>query len=236
MKANSFFTIQHCITLRFLLTLFTLHFSLFISLAQSVQEQQARQRAAEFFHSRYEVRDTRYENTSKLELAYTAAEQKLYVYNHVENGGFVIVAGDERAENSILGWSDNGPFDYEKAPCGLKALLEQYAEGISHILSRNSKLEHPKSTLAPSKTVGPLLTTQWSQWEPYNGQCPAMNEGYMPPTGCVATAMAQIMNYWQWPKQGYGAHQNSCDTKEYRDFTKSHYDWNNMLNTYSEGS
>ena len=152
--------------------------------AQTVSEQQARQTAAEFYQAH---------GANK---AYEAPHQELYVFNNPEETGFVIVAGKETS-TPILGWSDNGPFDYDKAPCALKALLEQYAEGIR----RYEGAETPR-TAAPSKNAprksetnaarGPLLTTQWSQWEPYNGQCPVI--------------------------------------------TKSHYDWDNMLDTYSEGN
>ena len=216
--------------------------------AQTVSEQQARQIASEFYQAHessksYEARSNKpYKSPtpSTLRKAYEAPQQALYVFNSPEETGFVIVAGKETS-TPILGWSDNGPFDYDKAPCGLKALLEQYAEGIRRYEGAETPRTAAPSKNAPRKSetnvvVGPLLTTQWNQWEPYNGQCPVMNGGYMPPTGCIATAMAQIMNYWQWPKQGCGAHQNSTETKEYRDFTKSHYDWDNMLNTYSEGN
>lgn len=71
-----------------------------------------------------------------------------------------------------------------------------------------------------STTVGPFLTTNWGQWYPYNYLCPVSQTSYSPdgfkPTGCVATAMAQVMYYWKAPVQynynimpltanGYGA-------------------------------
>jgi len=59
--------------------------------------------------------------------------------------------------------------------------------------------------------ISPLLRTQWGQGSPYNLLCPTI-AGKHCQTGCVATAMAQVMNFHQWPKEGF--------------------DWGNMLNLY----
>ncbi len=77
--------------------------------------------------------------------------------------------------------------------------------------------------------VSPLLKTTWSQWAPYNNLCP---EGC--PTGCVITATAQVMNYWQWPKSGFGTATNEA-TGVTVDFSQSTYDWGKMKNNYAEG-
>jgi hypothetical protein len=53
--------------------------------------------------------------------------------------------------------------------------------------------------------AGPLLTTDWNQWTPYNDHCPVGNGGRCP-VGCTITATAQIMNYWEWPPRGIGSH------------------------------
>ena len=114
--------------------------------AQTVSEQQARQIAAEFYqtHSSHEARSNKpYKSPtpSTLRKAYEAPQQALYVFNSPEETGFVIVAGKE-GSTPILGWSDNGPFDYDKAPCGLKALLEQYAKGLSRREERGERREN----------------------------------------------------------------------------------------------
>ncbi len=74
--------------------------------------------------------------------------------------------------------------------------------------------------------VAPLLKTSWSQWTPYNNLCPESC-----PTGCVITATAQVMNYWQWPKSGFGTATNE-GTGITVDFSKSTYDWEKMKNNY----
>ena len=190
----------------------------------NITEEQAREIASEFFFSRgYEGTEVRgYEDSlsegnlapsyprtpasPNIKLAYQAPKQKLFVFNDTERKGFVIVSGNEQAENPILGWSDNGPFDYEKAPCGLKALLAHYA----HLAPSHPRTSALSTNNAPRKTeVEPLLTTQWNQSAPYNNQCPVNAWGEHMVTGCVITAMAQVMNYYQWPKQGRGKHTNT---------------------------
>ena len=54
-----------------------------------------------------------------------------------------------------------------------------------------------------STQVGPLLTSTWNQRGPYNGNCP-MGDGGRTVTGCLATAVAQILNYHEWPSSGTG--------------------------------
>ncbi|MFH1419517.1 MAG: C10 family peptidase, partial [Planctomycetota bacterium] len=92
--------------------------------------------------------------------------------------------------------------------------------------------------------VGPLLTTDWHQSGPYNNQCP-MGDGGRTVVGCVATAAAQIMRYYQWPPYGEGDHtywwdgDDSCGGSTsgaslYADFSDS-YDWANMPNDCDGG-
>ena len=83
--------------------------------------------------------------------------------------------------------------------------------------------------------MAPLLTTQWNQSAPYYNQCPVNAWGEHMVTGCVITAMAQVMNYYQWPKQGRGKHTNTGSFPDYVqtcNFTDSHYDWDNMIDNY----
>ena len=96
--------------------------------------------------------------------------------------------------------------------------------------------------------VGPLITTKWDQDSPYYDLCPGTgtNKAY---TGCVATAMAQVMNYWQWPVKGTGSHSyqpldpnsdTGAKSKRYgvqsADFGSTTYDWANMLDKYTSGA
>jgi len=78
------------------------------------------------------------------------------------------------------------------------------------------------------KEVKPLLTTNWHQNSPYNTYTPILESKHAP-VGCVATAMAQIMAYHQWPKKGIGTHTNSNNTSLTTNFNTT-YNWINMSN------
>ena len=157
---------------------------------------------------------------------------ELYVFNTPDNTGFVIVAGDNRANGPVLGYSDRGAFDMEKAPDGLRYLLNFYARGIAYMRETGEGVVTDKQSQwaaagLPSK-VEPLLNTSWSQNSPYNDDCP------LGPTGCVATALAQIMNYHKWPKQGSGQHTNLNFSGQSVNFSESTYDWAYMPNNNTE--
>lgn len=82
--------------------------------------------------------------------------------------------------------------------------------------------------------VGPLLTTQWYQMSPYNMYCPSGTK-----TGCVATAMAQVLKYWNYPAFGKGSHSYSDDTGYpdlSADFGDTRYDWQHMPNRLTGSS
>ena len=126
--------------------------------------------------------------------------------------GFVLVSGDE-----VLGWCDHGTYDPNNMPPMLKDMLARYPKPVE-VKPRKAV----RKVQAAYDVVKPLIKTQWSQWSPYNDQCP---KGC--PTGCVITAIAQIMNYWQWPETGFGTHTHSGIDVTI-DYSKRHYDWKNM--------
>ncbi len=93
----------------------------------------------------------------------------------------------------------------------------------------------PSKTLAATEalSIGPLLTTTWSQEDPYNLQCPTASSGCRTIVGCVATAGAQILNYWGRPAVGTGSTSypwlnGASYVTLSRDFSQSAYDWANM--------
>ena len=165
-----------------------------------------------------------------------------YVFNADE--GFVIVSADD-SYHPILGYSEKGRFDHDTAPDGMLFMLGQLSreidqciiEGIattSDIACRWKNLEQ-SGTLGNQKNipmVGPLMLTKWDQGAPYNiyvpGGCP---------TGCVATAMAQLMKYWEWPVQGTGEHSYQWNGQTLSaNFGETTYDWANMLYNYNLGT
>ena len=201
--------------------------------AEDISEEQARQIAVQFWGD--STPSTARRAAASLLLTYQPEGSEFYVFNRTGGDGWVIVAGDNGASPTILAYSDKGSFDYNKSPDATKTILTGYTKSIQDL--RQSGISESIPSKAPKRAaiiVAPLLKTSWNQNTPYNNQCPTADEGGgRCPTGCVATAIAQIMNYWQWPKQGYGKHTNT-DNNETRDFSQSTYDWDNMLDSYSD--
>ena len=185
-------------------------------------------------------------------LAYTVkslrnndTHNNVYVINLGEDQGFVVVSGETGTTAAVLGYCDQGTFSYDDAPCNLKALLQQYAGQID-CLRENRNLTPRSSLLAPrssSSVIGnvvvePFVTTKWNQGTPFNDLCPMLDGKTHTVTGCTATAMAQIMAYWKYPRQGRGQHSYSynsgvTNTVTYSaDFSQSFYNWDNMLDNY----
>ena len=155
----------------------------------------------------------------------TPVKDNVYVVNLGNDQGFVIVSGESGAEANVLGYCDHGSFSYDDAPIQLKDLLGYYTEAIDSLRrspagpARTRAAQEWPSNLG-SIIVEPLLTTTWDQGAPYNYHCP---EGAV--TGCYPTALAQVMNYWKWPKESMGKVGD-------KDFSGHVYDWDNMLDYY----
>ena len=180
---------------------------------------------------------------SELELAYKSAGDELYVFTAAEGTGYVLVAGDDLMP-AILGYSDSGVFRADAIPENMQAWLDEYAAQVRYLQS------HPEAKLNASTNIGskagnvyPLLgEIKWNQGNPYNLLAPTYSDGTMQcATGCVATAMAQIMRYHKYPEKGTGSYsytapvnKDSSDMRTFSvDFSKSTYDWGNMLPAYS---
>lgn len=131
-------------------------------------------------------------------------QQLLYAFN-IEDGGFVIVSGDDRTL-PVLGYSMTGSIDADDMPDNMRSWLQSYAEQIAFLPTSTGTTQNVEDTSLPA--VEPLLKTTWYQTKPYNMYTPIYGEemsiakwrGKQCPTGCVATAMAQVMNYHQWPQ------------------------------------
>ncbi len=134
------------------------------------------------------------------------ADAAVAVYSPEDEKGFVIVGRDDRML-PVLGICE-GQFDAEKMPCGMKAWLKNINRSLEEVNANpNTLRKAPGKAPLQMEQVAPLITTKWDQEEPYNRMVPIVDdidgEGnpihIHAPTGCVATAMAQIMNYHQWP-------------------------------------
>ncbi len=171
-------------------------------------------------------------------LAYTARNNNFYVFNLSRDAGFVLVAGDDRAP-SVLAYSDEGAFDFATMPENARAWLEVYEAEMSYLKS------HPqaqgRNRISYNRVVNPLIKTLWDQSAPFNNYCPTYDNGMTTYSGCVATAMAQMMYYHQWPPQGRGSNTYEDEVGDSetqtlsRDFSQSTYAWDDMLLSYKNG-
>jgi len=157
--------------------------------AENITEQEALQKAQQFMQNKRFSKNSVFRARSK-----DATKSAYYIFNAENRDGFVIVAGDNRMKD-ILGYSEKGSFDQENIPDNLKWLLDYYAQSAKNLSGEKNGVTSSSST---KPELQPLVTTTWDQGAPYNAHCPEVN-GQLPPTGCVATAMAQVINYFQWP-------------------------------------
>ena len=151
-----------------------------------------------------------------------------YVFNAQDNAGFVIVSGDDRTK-AILGYSEKGSLNEDKLPENVKAWLEYYAEAISSIKDSPLKLGANTATATARTEIAPLIKSEWDQHSPWNDQCTF--DGVSCVTGCVAIAMAQILNFHKYPSKVKAIDQYTCDyTIPALPATK--LDWKNICDTY----
>ena len=142
-----------------------------------------------------------------------------------EKSGYVIVAATERAY-PLLGYSESGKIDPNNLPCGLRMMLDLYAEQINAARSQDVKPVNTRVDVDPDNiVVDPLLgDILWDQGMPFNGMTPGQT-----PTGCVATATAQIMRYWRYPDRAVGTHGYMSNLYGYLSHDYNyHLDWNDM--------
>ena len=156
--------------------------------------------------------------------------QPYYVFNAENNQGFVIVSGDDRSEE-ILGYSDEGTFDVENMPEALKAMLTGFVDdlkkldeaGLTEPLASARQRAPRKSVAIGRKSVAPMTKSLWTQGIPYNSKTTLYESGNRAPVGCMATAVGQLIYFWQYANiqytiPGYGSF-SSLPPREF-DFSK----------------
>ena len=188
---------------------------------------------------------------STAEGAESATDAYYYIFNAKNNQGFVIVSGDDRTPQ-VLGYSDKGAIDTQNIPVNLQEMLDSYEAQIK-MLDTMSDYE-AGSAMAKRRanstrnSISPMITTNWDQADPYWNKCPQFmveegsDEYELAYTGCVATSMAQIMNFHKFP-----AHAPAMDSYQFT-VSAGNYnyatvdadalpgidlDWDHMLNNYT---
>ena len=151
-----------------------------------------------------------------------------YVYNDTKNKGFVIVSGNTEM-GEILAYSTESSFEEQSANPGAQLLLNAYREAFEAVSTGKNVARATRAAAQSTKVVKPLVKTSWGQGHPYS-----QKTGYNY-TGCVATAIAQVMKYHEWPLQGQGENEYTVSfdgAKRYVNFAESRYDWANMVDRY----
>ena len=174
-----------------------------------------------------------------------------FIFNTEGNKGYVIVSGDDRTI-PILGYIDKGSFDANHVPSNMQAWLDSYCDQIASLDALGiTEAYESNFTMKPTRnSISPLITSHWDQGAPYWEKCPEFMDvtedgdtvGELAYTGCVATSMAQIMNYYKHPlycsqtipsyvvtfywQEEYGA----FDTDPLHPIM---FDWDNMRDNYT---
>ena len=164
----------------------------------------------------------------KTRAAATTTQQPYYVFNDDTGKGFVVVAGDDKM-GEVLAYSHEASIDMANLNPEARYLFDSYRQ-VFEVLGKNKGLTTRAETATKATDdVQPLLKSKWGQDYPYSKQTQYV-------TGCVATAVAQVMYYHKWPAQGKSQESYKVtfdNTVRSADFTKSHYDWDNMLPDYN---
>ena len=221
--------------------------------AAPVTPSQAQQAAKQFMQERRPgviVQSTPVSRTPrKMNGHATVTQPNYYIFNTTNNKGYVIVSGDDRT-TSILGFTDSGSFDPNNIPANMRGWLENYDKQIQ-ALDELGVLGTGFSTPRPTRnSISPLVTSHWDQGAPYWDHCPEFMDiteegdtvGELAYTGCVATSMAQIMNYYKFPlsisqpipsylvtfymNEEYGVFETDMLEPMY-------FDWDNMKDRYT---
>lgn len=182
----------------------------------------------------------------------TLSQESYYVFPNANSKGFTIVSGDDRLPE-IVGYSSQGSYDENNLPEGFVSFMKAYqnlynkvnlgdAEALKNLAEIKAWRNKKNASAASTSAVAPLLgNIEWDQTSPYNNMCPRYDSVHVAATGCVATAMAQVMAYYKYPKQlkadipGYVNRWNGIPM-EIPTITQEEgiYDWDNMLPKYNK--
>lgn len=183
-----------------------------------------------------------------LEVAAVPADgiQPYYIFNIGTDEGYVIIAGDD-AVSPVIGYSYEGRLDTHNIPYNMQLWLDGYAHELTRIQKLNLPARNNDSISQVRENIPAMITSKWNQKQPYNRLCPLVSEGsrHHRPTGCVATATAQVMYYHKWPE----GETSAIDGYTYKDeyiyggdgserkeeaLSPTVFDWESMTDEYED--
>lgn len=165
-------------------------------------------------------------DTPKTRSSQANEQPAYYIFTNPNDKKFVIISGESKL-NELVGYGDKMTENPNDQPPYFKLFLKEYERVVKEV---RSKVPTTTPQRPIKRKVEPLLTCKWSQYDPFNKYTPLSN-GQHTPTGCVATATAQVMFYNKWPKnrpQDYIA-STGDDAKK-----STTYWWDEMKNTTND--
>ena len=206
-----------------------------IAYAEGISPEKAKSKAVRFLSSLAE-RDGRRKAPARVSSMKVETVNKAVYAVTIEEGGFVLVAQDDEV-GDILGFSETDVLDCSHAPSNFKSLMDMYEKEAELILTK--KIEKANGMSVRKSPIFPLLKSKWDQGSPdgeaYNIACPKIGDEYCI-TGCAATAMAQLMYYYKYPKKTLDVipgYESNATVGYLQALEITTFDWDNMQDEYA---
>ena len=214
--------------------------------AGPVTKQQAQEMAAQFLAGKSITHRASSASQMHVKVVMNAVDEAgqpyLYAVQPDNQRGFVIVSGDDRFRD-VLGYSESGTFDNANMPDNMRAWLQGYVDEMKHLkaIGYQPSASAAHRTSGVKKAISPLIQTRWNQGAPYNDICKYYFQYNDAVTGCVATAMAQVM-YYSAQKHGDNTYTTTVEIPGYNTGynypvpavdVKTVINWSNMLPEYT---
>ena len=210
--------------------------------ANPVTADQARTKANKFLNARIATKArTRNPYSTELQMASVGEDDSYYIFNVGQGNGFIIVSGEDATEE-ILGYSDEGHISPEDMAPAMKLWMKSYTNHINYLRESGAKAS-TRSSFSKKFQLQDARVARYDQSEPYNIKCPIVDKGFLgfgkdvALTGCVATAMVQLMYYHVWPLEvirpipGYVSRKNGLTVNPVGKGTR--LNWPNTLRYYN---
>ncbi len=216
---------------KYILTAFSLATIAFTSTAKVLSPTQALDRA---LGSKSELQTLSSENTQMKLVATRSvnAEPAIYVFS-TDDSGYMLVSADDVAV-PVLGIVEHGKYNETQLPPAMKSWIDEYATQIAWARENITETDAHYLPRPEYTGIAPMLSTQWNQGEPYNNYCPMVGDKRCY-TGCVATALAQILAYHKYPVNGTGSLSYTWDSQTLSyDYSTANFDWDMMIDNYDD--
>lgn len=204
-----------------------------VAKAGPVSVQQAYAKAKEFMAGKGRTINPNASNVRSRAKAHDNGNNEYYYVFNAEQQGFVIVSGDDRTP-AILGYSELGNFDDDNLPPNMEVWLKNYVDQIEYIQKYNIQPSISKRR-TPRESISPMIKTKWNQTAPYNNDLP-LQDGKKCVAGCLPTAVAQMMYYYQYPletsKDIPGFHASTIN-EDIHSLPPTTFDWSKMALSYN---